>query len=131
MLVRIDHASTTPLAEQIAAGVRGSVIRGEIGPGDRLPSARALADSIDVNLHTVLRAYATLRDEGLIDLRRGRGAVIRAEFDSGRTALNESAREFVRQARNLGLDTAHMLDLIKETSTQCRPASSDSGQQLH
>ena len=68
--------------------------------------------------HTVLRAYATLRDEGLIDLRRGRGAVIRAEFDSGRTALNESAREFVRQARNLGLDTAHMLDLIKETSTQ-------------
>ncbi|WP_058038732.1 GntR family transcriptional regulator [Rhodococcus sp. KB6] len=118
MMVRIDHASTTPLAEQIAAGVRGSVIRGEIGPGDRLPSARALAESIDVNLHTVLRAYATLRDEGLIDLRRGRGAVIRAEFDSGRTALNESAREFVRQARNLGLDTAHMLDLIKETSTQ-------------
>ncbi|QIP40287.1 GntR family transcriptional regulator [Rhodococcus erythropolis] len=56
--------------------------------------------------------------KGLIDLRRGRGAVIRAEFDSGRTALNESAREFVRQARNLGLDTAHMLDLIKETSTQ-------------
>jgi GntR family transcriptional regulator len=116
MLVRIDHASTTPLADQIAAGVRGSVIRGEIGPGDRLPSARALAESVDVNLHTVLRAYAALRDEGLIDLRRGRGAVIRAEFDSGRAALNESAREFVKLARNLGLDTAHMLELIKETS---------------
>ncbi|RZL23366.1 MAG: GntR family transcriptional regulator [Rhodococcus sp. (in: high G+C Gram-positive bacteria)] len=118
MLIRIDHASATPLADQIAAGVRGAVIRGEVGPGDRLPSARALAESVDVNLHTVLRAYAALRDEGLIDLRRGRGAVIRNEFDSGATALHESAREFVRQARNLGLDTAHMLDLIKETSTQ-------------
>ncbi|MGC0363898.1 GntR family transcriptional regulator [Rhodococcus sp. 27YEA15] len=118
MLIRIDHASTTPLADQIAAGVRGSVIRGEIGPGDRLPSARALAESIDVNLHTVLRAYAALRDDGLIDLRRGRGAVLRAEFDSGRAALDESAREFVRQARAIGLDTTQMLDFIKEINSR-------------
>lgn len=117
MLVRIDHASPRPLAAQIASSIRGAALRGEVGPGDRLPSARTLAASIDVNLHTVLRAYATLRDEGLIDLRRGRGAVVRDEFDSTSAALVEAAKNFVELARTAGLDTDAMIDLIKETST--------------
>lgn len=117
MLVRIDHASPRPLAEQISSAIRGAALRGEVGPGDRLPSARALATSIDVNLHTVLRAYATLRDEGLIDLRRGRGAVIRDEFDSAAAALAESAKNFVELARTAGLDTDAMIALIKEISS--------------
>ncbi|AOW94547.1 GntR family transcriptional regulator [Rhodococcus sp. WMMA185] len=116
MLMRVDHNSTTPLAEQIAANVRGAFLRGEIGAGDRLPSARALAESIEVNLHTVLRAYAALRDEGLIDLRRGRGAIIRTDADPVRAGLAEAARVFVAEARRLGLDTDQMLDLIKETT---------------
>ncbi|BAH55116.1 GntR family transcriptional regulator [Rhodococcus opacus] len=118
MLMRVDHSSGTPLGEQIAANVRGAFLRGEIGAGDRLPSARALAESIDVNLHTVLRAYATLRDEGLIDLRRGRGAVVRADTDPIRTGLTEAARTFVSEARRLGLDTEQMIDVIKETTKQ-------------
>lgn len=116
MLVRVNHGSSIPLGEQIAADVRGAFLRGEVQAGHRLPSARALAASIDVNLHTVLRAYAVLRDEGLIELRRGRGAVIRSDTSPDRTALTEAAKTFVREARRSGLDTMKMIEMIQETA---------------
>ena len=73
MLFRIDPTSAEPLFAQLAGQVRGAVLRGELTPGTRLPAARDLARSLEVNLHTVLHAYQDLRDEGLIELRRGRG----------------------------------------------------------
>lgn len=114
--MRVDHGSSTPLGEQIAANVRGAFLRGDVQPGDRLPSARALADSIDVNLHTVLRAYATLRDEGLIELRRGRGAIVRTDTTPSRTALEQAAKKFVREARSWGLGTEQMIRLVEEAA---------------
>ena len=75
MLVRIDPGSTAPLFEQVAASLRRAVADGTLTAGEQLPPARELAGSLEINVHTVLRAYALLRDEGLIDLRRRRGAV--------------------------------------------------------
>ena len=76
MLIRIDPSRDVPLWEQIAASVRSAVAGGRLRAGDRLPSAREVADALDLNLHTALHAYQHLRDEGVIDLRRGRGAVV-------------------------------------------------------
>lgn len=98
-----------PLAGQIAAGVRGALIRGELAPGERLPSARALGESLQVNLHTVLRAYAELRDQGVIELRRGRGAVVLSELKSEQVALREMARCVVLEARRLGVDPVALI----------------------
>ncbi len=114
MLVRVDPSAAVPLAEQIAAQVRGCVVRGELSRGERLPPARELAEVLDVNLHTVLRAYARLRDEGLIELRRGRGAVVRGAADAARLRVVELAREFVGEARRLGLAEPEMLAMITE-----------------
>ncbi|GAB2917170.1 GntR family transcriptional regulator [Rhodococcus aerolatus] len=114
MLLRVDAGSPTPLAAQIAAQVRGAVARGEVVAGERLPSARELGASLEVNLHTVLRAYAELRDEGLLDLRRGRGAVVRRGVDAERTRLRGLARQFVVEARRQGLDLTEMTALVEE-----------------
>ena len=76
MLIRIDPTATTPIYTQIAREVRRAAVAGEVVVGQRLPAARDLARSLAVNMHTVLRAYADLRDEGVIELRRGRGAVV-------------------------------------------------------
>jgi GntR family transcriptional regulator len=114
MLFRVDPAASVPLADQIAAQVRGGIVRRDLTPGQRLPPARDLAAALDVNLHTVLRAYTRLREEGLVEVRRGRGAVVRADADAQRLRVLELARQFVDEARRLGLAEAEMLTMIKE-----------------
>ena len=67
---KLDHRSPTPLFEQTAAEIRRAIADGEAKPGERLPPAKDLAAVLGVNTNTVLRA---LRDEGLLEFRRGRG----------------------------------------------------------
>lgn len=113
MLIRIDPASDVAIYDQIAASVRADASRGVLTPGDRLPPARELADALQVNIHTVLRAYQALRDEGLVDLRRGRGAVItEAAVDAG--AIVESVRALVAAAREQGVGPQTLISLIRE-----------------
>jgi GntR family transcriptional regulator len=111
VLIRIDTSNARPLYEQIAVQVRGAIISGDVAGGDRLPAAKELAEAIGVNLHTVLRAYAALRDEGLIELRPRRGAVVIAA--APRERLIDQARSLVKQAQDLGLTTAEILDLVQ------------------
>ncbi|OON81214.1 GntR family transcriptional regulator [Streptomyces tsukubensis] len=114
MLIRIDPGSPVPLGEQIAASVRGAVADGVVRPGERLPAARVLADTLNVNVHTVLRGYQRLREEGLIELRRGRGAVVvSAENSQARARLLGHARELVDEARKLGLTEEELVGLIR------------------
>jgi GntR family transcriptional regulator len=113
MLVRIDPASGTPLADQIAAHVRGAVADGMLAPGDRLPAARDLAESLQVNMHTILRAYARLRDEGLIELRRGRGATIRRGDAADRARLVDAVQNLLDAGRRLGLDVEQLVDEVR------------------
>lgn len=113
MLIRVDPSSAVPLGDQVAASVRRAVAEGRAGPGDRLPPAREVAGSLGINLHTVLRGYQQLRDEGLLDLRRGRGAVLTVRADGGRAELTERAAELVAVARRLGLDESDVLGVIR------------------
>ncbi|WP_171162467.1 GntR family transcriptional regulator [Streptomyces sp. I05A-00742] len=114
MLVRLDHAAPVPLGDQIAASVRAAVAEGSVRPGERLPAARALADSLGVNVHTVLRGYQRLREEGLIELRRGRGAVVTAgDAVADRARLLAAAARLVSEARASGLGDEAILDLVR------------------
>lgn len=107
MLIRIDAADRTPIFTQIAASVRGGIARGDLTQGERLPAARDLAASLDVNIHTVLRAYQKLRDEGLVELRRGRGAVVSG--DAPRNAeLADALDRLVDTARRFGVGAAEL-----------------------
>lgn len=117
MLFRVDPASPVGLAEQIAGAVRGSLARGELEPGDRLPPAREVAAGLDVNVHTVLRGYAMLRDEGLIELRRRRGALIRSDVDPARLALQQQIRDLARAATRLGWSADDLVAAVRAAMT--------------
>ena len=74
--VNIDRSGAVPLHDQVAAQIRRAIAEGEAGPGERLPLARDLAAVLGVNKNTVLRALRILRDEGLLEFRRGRGITV-------------------------------------------------------
>ena len=92
MLWQVDLSSEVPIYEQLAASVRREMAAGRLAKGDRLPSARDVAGSLAINLHTVLRAYQELREEGLIELRRGRGAVVLAANAKGEAHVRGMAQ---------------------------------------
>lgn len=113
MLFRVDNASTTHLADQIAIQVRAGVLSGELIPGERLPPARELAAALQVNMHTVLRAYAQLRDEGLLQMRQGRGAWISDTAGAEVLRLNELVAQLMNEARKLGMSAGDVTRLVE------------------
>ena len=113
MLFRVDPADSEPLFRQIAAQVRGAIAEDRLGPGDRLPPARQLAEALDVNMHTVLRAYGDLRDEGLVDMRRRRGVIVR-EAAGGRARVIAAAAALAAEARRVGMARDDVVALLEE-----------------
>ena len=76
MIIRIDQASNTPIYLQIRNQIVEGIAREELVSGDGLPSIRQLASDLGINLHTVNKAYAVLRDEGYVVMRGCKGAFI-------------------------------------------------------
>ena len=72
-----DEAIYMQLTNQIIMGIATSRLK----DGDALPSVRQLADTIGINMHTVNKAYALLRQEGFVSIDRRRGAVICVDAD--------------------------------------------------
>ncbi|GIF02648.1 GntR family transcriptional regulator [Actinoplanes siamensis] len=118
MLWRIDPVSDEPLYAQLAAQARLAAARGDLVPGDRLPAARDLADSLELNVHTVLKAYQQLRDEGLIELRRGRGAVVTSRAAADLSPVDSALAALVRAARAANLSAETLTALLKEAMSR-------------
>ncbi|MFD8631366.1 GntR family transcriptional regulator [Streptomyces sp. NPDC059533] len=113
MLLKLNTADTRPLHEQVAGAIRRAIAEGECGPGDRVPPARDLAQALGVNANTVLRALRTLRDEGLLEFRRGRGVTVAGGAD-GRSVLMERLRELVADGARMGYSKADLMEMIRE-----------------
>jgi GntR family transcriptional regulator len=109
--VKIDRQEPTDLYLQVAAEIRRAIADGEAKPGERLPPARDLAAVLDVNTNTVLRSLRLLRDEGLLEFRRGRGIHVAGTPEQG--AVLKQARELVRFAREQGYRTDELVRIIE------------------
>ena len=79
MIIAIDETASEPLYKQIHDQVIAGIATGQLEPGMSLPSVRSLASDLGINLHTVNKAYAILREEGYLKLDRRKGAVISVE----------------------------------------------------
>ncbi len=98
--VKVDRADPTDLYEQVAGEIRRAIAEGEAKPGERLPPAKDLAAVLGVNANTVLRALRLLRDEGLLEFRRGHGISVAGTAERG--AVVQRAKELVHYARRNG-----------------------------
>lgn len=106
-----DRGDRMLLHEQVAAEIRRAILAGEAGPGERLPQARDLAAELAVNTNTVLRALRTLRDEGVIEM--GRGRTLRVVGRPERGAVAVKMRELIDVARRHGVGRDDLVEMLE------------------
>lgn len=124
MILKLDFASDVPIYLQIRNQIVLGVAEGQLKSGERLPTIRALADEIGVNTMTVNKAYALLKQEGVIIADRRSGARVREQEQivGGRELeescrLNERTRNELRlviaEAKLAGMDREMFLKLCE------------------
>jgi GntR family transcriptional regulator len=109
--MQIDRSDPTLVFEQVAAEIRRAILDGEARPGERLPPAKDLAAELGVNTNTVLRSLRLLRDEGLLEFRRGRGVTVAGTPE--RTVVLEKARELIDVARHHGYRRDELMAILQ------------------
>ncbi len=101
MLIEIDFNSPEAIYIQLRNQIVMAIARERLHDGDSLPSVRSLAGTIGVNMHTVNKAYAMLREEGYLKLDRRKGAVVSVETagkDKELDKINDYMQMIVAQA---------------------------------
>ncbi len=114
----VHPSSGVPIYRQVEDQVQALIAGGRLASGDMLPSVRQLAAELEVNMMTISKAYSRLEAEGVIERVRGTGMRVRSP-DTRRTLADRrrEARPLLEQAviraRQLGMNDAHIHDLIK------------------
>jgi len=79
MIIKIDLRSEIPIYTQLQNSIIEGIVSGDLKPAEPLPSVRAMASDLGVNMHTVNKAYNFLRQDGFIQIHRQKGVVINPE----------------------------------------------------
>jgi GntR family transcriptional regulator len=111
VLSEVDRSDPMPLHDQVAAEIRRAIADGEADPGDRIPQAKDLAAVLGVNTNTVLRALRVLRDEGLLELGRGRDIIVSGTPERG--AVVARLKELLAYARSQGYQRDELLTMME------------------
>ncbi len=121
MILKLDFASDIPIYLQIRNQIVMGVADGQLKPGERLPTIRALADESGVNSMTVNKAYALLKREGVIIADRRSGARIREqEMMDGEERTNKeiSLSDRTRDELRLVIAEAKLAGMDREVFLQ-------------
>lgn len=89
LILRIDFDSEVPIYLQIKNQVIEGIAKGYIEDGEELPSVRGLAEDIEVNMHTVNKAYSLLKDDGYLKIDRRKGAFISLDLRSSQEKFQD------------------------------------------
>ena len=115
MIIEIDFNSPEAIYLQLRNQIVMLIAQSQLQDGDTLPSVRNMAVRLGVNMHTVNKAYAMLRQEGYLTLDRRNGAVVSVRYEEKSRELhklNEDAQMLVAQAICKDVSKKEMLDLI-------------------
>jgi GntR family transcriptional regulator len=110
-----------PVIEQTVYAVTRAIVSGQLRPGDRFPSVRALSQELRVNPNTAQRIVSILVEQGLLDVQPGVGTVVAASRPTAavrareRQTLSDALVEpLVVEAGRLGLTLQELIDLLRE-----------------
>lgn len=129
MLLAIDMQSETPIYTQIAQQIIEGIAKGELIPGEGLPSVRALAVDLGVNLHTVNKAYHLLKQDGYVQINRKQGVIIEPDAlpiadEQFKKNLLERLRPLVAEAVARGMEIDQFEHLVGITFKEMLPNGS-------
>jgi len=122
-MFHLDDASGVPVYLQLKEQVLHAISRGQLGPGDQLPTVREVAVKLEINPNTVNRAYAELEREGVLTSRRGRGTFIHergrpADLTAQRTRIRDIARRALGEARAFGFRAEELIETVARVARE-------------
>ncbi len=125
MLLNIDLQSETPIYTQIVHQVIEGIARKQLLPGEPLPSVRSMAADLGINLHTVNKAYHSLKQDGYVQINRKQGVVIHPDaFPAADEAflqrLQEQLRPLIAEAICRGLTSEQLVKVSEDVFAQFR-----------
>jgi GntR family transcriptional regulator len=107
----VDRSGEFDLHEQVAAEIRRAIAEGEAKPGERIPQAKDLAAVLGVHTNTVLRALRMLRDEGLLEVGRGRAITVAGPLERG--AVIAKMKELIEFGRRNGYRRDELVSMLQ------------------
>jgi GntR family transcriptional regulator len=125
--VSIDLGSPTPAYRQIASDLRCHLVEQRLKPGDLLPPIRQLALDLGIHFNTVALAYRMLADEGWLELKRRRGAVVMARSaprSMDRTRVDQLLQQLAHIAaelRSAGMSARQISAALQRIAQGARP----------
>jgi GntR family transcriptional regulator len=115
MIIRIEPDSDIPIYEQLSNQIIEGIARGVIQPGDSLPSVRAFASDLGVNMHTVNKSYHLLEKKGIIKIVPKSGAIISSPQDFNHSSLDRLEDEYkplIAESLVVGMSQKQILELV-------------------
>ncbi|GIN84481.1 GntR family transcriptional regulator [Heyndrickxia sporothermodurans] len=117
MIIQIEPNSDIPIYTQLTNQIIEGIVRGKIRPGDSLPSVRAFAADLGVNMHTVNKSYHELEKKGIIRIVPKSGAIIRSteEMDNQEIQfkrIESELKPMLAEALVLGMEKVQIQELI-------------------
>jgi DNA-binding transcriptional regulator YhcF (GntR family) len=119
--IALDRDAEVPLGVQLAWALRARIHAGALGPGERLPALRDLAEGLGVNSNTIRAVYQRLEHEGLLASLQGSGTFVTAGPREG-SAAGAIAAAAAHEARETGVDPREVAAALYVTQTHQSPA---------
>ncbi len=126
LMISLSPADPRPLIKQITDGVRVAIASGELPVGAQLPSVRALAQQLTVNVNTIAKAYNELSAEGWLDARQGMGLFVAAPRQRYSEAererrLEQAVQGFTADVIGLGYPLEQVMEQVERSLSPCLP----------
>lgn len=118
MFIKIEFDSDIPIYEQLRRQIIIGIAKGDLSPGEGLPSVRQLSGDIGINMHTVNKTYNILKDEGYLIIDRRKGAVVKANnsdsIEKYLDLINDELRYLAADSQNRGINKEDFLNICSK-----------------